>query len=180
MQIRLSRVALLGLSLAAMTLAMQTPRAQETEGDQASNHLQSVALSPAADPSPGADANAPEVVPSGAADAAIPTAAEQPAPSQAHAPLVEAPEPALPVALEPAATNPPPAPATVAATPAQAPVEDLVGAMKQALEAYAREHLRWTRRVRLLRRPGPCAPLVRKGRLDQRGEGGAGATRTCP
>ena len=142
MQIRLSRVALLGLSLAAMTLAMQTPRAQETEGDQASNHLQSVALSPAADPSPGADANAPEVVPSGAADAAIPTAAEQPAPSQAHAPLVEAPEPALPVALEPAATNPPPAPATVAATPAQAPVEDLVGAMKQALEAYAREPMR--------------------------------------
>lgn len=142
MKMQFPRMAVLGISMAALTLAMPASRAEDTDPDQTQPLVQQAIFTPFTDQSPAAEGVTPPLAPAVTPEAVIATPPADPAPLAAQSPLIEAPEPALPAALEPAAPNPASAPPAVAATPAQAPVEDLASAMKQALEAYAREPMR--------------------------------------
>jgi len=140
MKFRFSRTALLGLSMAAMTLAMQTSRAEESDQDPTQPLVRQATFTPFTDQSAATEGDPTPQAPSVASEAVGATPSPDSAPHAAQSPLIEAPEPALPAALEAIAPNP--APAAIAATPAEAKAEDLVGAMKQALEAYGREPMR--------------------------------------
>ena len=140
MKIRFPRTTLLGLSMAAMTLALQTTRAEESDQDTTQSLVRQAIFSPFTDQSAATEGDPTPQVPLVAPEAVIATPSPDPAPLAAQSPLIEAPEPALPAVLEPIAPNP--APAAIAATPVEATAEDLVGAMKQALEAYSREPMR--------------------------------------
>ena len=140
MKMQFPRMAVLGISMAALTLAIQAPRAGETDPDQTQPLVRQATFTPFTDQSAAAEGVTTPQDTSVAPEAVIATPSPGSAPQAAQSPLIEAPEPALPAALEPIA--PKPAPAAIAATPVEATAEDLVGAMKQALEAYAREPLR--------------------------------------
>ena len=138
MKMQFPRMAVLGISMAALTLAMSAPRAEETESDQTQALVRQATFTTFTDQGQTAEsALAPEAA-SGAAEPAITSLASAPTGSQS--PLVEAPEPALPAVLEPDA--PKLAPAIVTATPAEVTAEDLAAAIRQALDAYNKEPAR--------------------------------------
>ena len=140
MKMLFPRMAVLGISMAALTLAMQAPRAGETDPDQAQPLVRQAIFTPFTDQGPAAEGVTPPQAPAVAPEAVIAAPPADAAPLAAQSPLIEAPEPALPAALEPAAPNP--APADVATAPADVAADDLAAAMRQALEAYSKEPAR--------------------------------------
>ena len=133
MKMPFPRMALLGISMAALTLAMQAPRAQETDRDQTPARVQEATLTLFTEQAPG-----PDIITTPEATIAAPHRdADRPA---AQSPLIEAPAPALAPAL--GASEPTPTPAPIASAPELTPSEALAAAMKQALDAYNKEPAR--------------------------------------
>ena len=137
MKMQFPRMAVLGISMAALTLAMQAPRAQEADREQAREHVQEATLTLFTEQAPGPDI----VTPPEETVAAPNRDADKPA---AQSPLIETPAPALApvIGAGDATPAPAPAPAPVASAPEEATSEALATAMKQALEAYAKEPAR--------------------------------------
>ena len=133
MKMPFPRMALLGISMAALTLAMQAPRAQDAGRDQTQERVQEATLTLFTEQAPGPDI----ITPPEETLAAPHRDADRPA---AQSPLIEAPAPALAPAL--GASEPTQTPAPVAITPEQTPSEALAAAMKQALDAYSKEPAR--------------------------------------
>ena len=133
MKMPFPRMALLGISMAALTLAMQAPRAQESDQDQMQARVQEATLTLFTESAPGVESvTTPE-----ATVAAPHRDADKPA---AQSPLIEAPAPALPSVL--GAGEPPQTPAPVAVAAEESTSEALAAAMKQALDAYIKEPAR--------------------------------------
>ena len=133
MKMPFPRMALLGISMAALTLAMQAPRAQDAGRDQTQERVQEATLTLFTEQAPGPDI----ITPPEETLAAPHRDADRPA---AQSPLIEAPAPALAPAL--GASEPTPTPAPIASAPEQTPSEALATAMKQALDAYSKEPAR--------------------------------------
>ena len=133
MKMPFPRMALLGISMAALTLAMQAPRAHESDQDQTQARVQEATLTLFTESAPGVESvTTPE-----ATVAAPHRDADKPA---AQSPLIEAPAPALPSVL--GAGEPPQTPAPVAVAAEESTSEALAAAMKQALDAYIKEPAR--------------------------------------
>ena len=133
MKMQFPRMALLGISMAALTLAMQAPRAQEVDRDQTQAHVQEATLTLFTEQAPG-----PEIITTPEATVTAPHGdADKPA---AQSPLIEGPAPALPPVI--GAGEAGPAPAPVAITPEDTSSEAFAAAMRQALDAYNKEPAR--------------------------------------
>ena len=149
MKIQFPRRALLGISMAALTLAMQSPRAQDADLEPMREHVQSAYFTRFTDQAPGSESLPATDGSTSAVDTPInvqpattePSAPVPPSPASAsQTPLVEAPAPALPSTLGASEPTTPAKSATVAAEDSSA--EALAAAMKQTLDAYAKEPAR--------------------------------------
>ena len=133
MKMLFPRMALLGISMAALTLAMQAPRAQEADRDHTQGRVQEATLTLFTEQAPGS-----EIIATPEATVAAPHGdADKPAAQSAP---IEAPAPALAPML--GAGEPTPTPAPVAVAPEETTSEALATAMKQALDAYNKEPAR--------------------------------------
>ncbi len=140
MKMQFPRMAVLGISMAALTLAMPALRAEEADPDQTQSLVRQATFTPFPDQSQTAEGASPPEATSPAPEPVAATPDPEPAPLASQAPLIEAPEPALPSALAPTVPNP--VPAAVAAAPTDVKAEDLAAAMRQALDAYGKEPAR--------------------------------------